>query len=68
MKKVKRTLAAALAAAMLLALTACSKGDVTSEVDSGLAELKAQTAEPAVEPKPETPEKPKTDTASEPAS
>ena len=26
MKKVKRTLAAALAAAMLLALTACSKG------------------------------------------
>ena len=68
MKKVKRTLAAALAAAMLLALTACSKGDVTSEVDSGLAELKAQTTEPAVEPKPETPEKPKTDTASEPAS
>lgn len=68
MKKVKRTLAAALAAAMLLALTACSKGGVTSEVDSGLAELKAQTTEPAVEPKPETPEKPKTDTASEPAS
>jgi hypothetical protein len=68
MKKVKRTLAAALAAAMLLALTACSKGDVTSEVDSGLTELKAQTTEPAVEPKPETPEKPKTDTASEPAS
>jgi len=68
MKKVKRTLAAALAAAMLLALTACSKGDVTSEVDSGLAELKAQTTEPAVEPKPETLEKPKTDTASEPAS
>lgn len=68
MKKVKRTLAAALAAAMLLALTACSKGDVTSEVDSGLAELKAQTTEPAVESKPETPEKPKTDTASGPAS
>ena len=67
MKKVKRTLAAALAATMLLTLTACSKGDVTSEVDSGLAELKAQTTEPAVEPKPETPEKPKTDTASEPA-
>lgn len=68
MKKVKRTLAAALAAAMLLALTACSKGDVTSEVDSGLAELKAQTTELAVEPKPETPEKPKTDAASEPTS
>ncbi len=68
MKKVKRTLAAALAAAMLLALTACSKGDVTSEVDSGLAELKAQTTELAVEPKPETPEKPETDAASEPAS
>ena len=68
MKKVKRTLAAMLAAAMLLALTACSKGDVTSEVDPGLAELKAQTTELAVEPKPETPEKPKTDTASEPTS
>lgn len=52
MKKVKRTLAAALAATMLLALTACSKGDVTSEVDSGLAELKAQVTEPAVDPKP----------------
>ena len=67
MKKVQRTLAAALAAMMLMALAGCSKGDVTSEVDSGLAELKAQTTEPAVEPKPETPEKPKTDTASEPA-
>ena len=61
MKKVKRTLAAALAAAMLLALTACSKGDVTSEVSSGLAELKSQTAEPAVEP--EAPTQPKTDPA-----
>ena len=68
MKKVKRTLAAALAAAMLLALTACSKGDVTSEVDSGLADLKAQAAEPAVEPQTETPAEPKTDAASEPAS
>ena len=67
MKKVQRTLAAVLAAMMLMALAGCSKGDVTSEVDSGLAELKAQTTEPAVEPKPETPEKPKTDTASEPA-
>ena len=56
MKKVKRTLAAALAAAMLLALTACSKGDVTSEVDYGLAELKSQVSEPTVEPKPETPD------------
>lgn len=63
MKKVKRTLAAALAATMLLALTACSKGDVTSEVDSGLAELKAQVTEPAVEPKPETSTEAKTDPA-----
>ena len=63
MKKVKRTLAAALAATMLLALTACSKGDVTSEVDSGLAELKAQVTEPAVDPKPETSTEAKTDPA-----
>ena len=63
MKKVKRTLAAALAATMLLALTACSKGDVTSEVDSGLAELKSQVTEPAVEPKPETSTEAKTDPA-----
>ena len=63
MKKVNRTLAAALAATMLLALTACSKGDVTSEVDSGLAELKAQVTEPAVEPKPETSTEAKTDPA-----
>ena len=67
MKKVQRTLAAALAAMMLMALAGCSKGDVTKEVNSGLSDLKAQTTEPAVEPKPETPEKPKTDTASEPA-
>ena len=63
MKKVKRTLAAALAATMLLALTACSKGDVTSEVSSGLAELKSQATEPAVEPKPETSTEAKTDPA-----
>lgn len=63
MKKVKRTLAAALAATMLLALTACSKGDVTSEVDSGLAELKSQVTEPAVDPKPETSTEAKTDPA-----
>ena len=63
MKKVNRTLAAALAATMLLALTACSKGDVTSEVDSGLAELKSQVTEPAVEPKPETSTEAKTDPA-----
>ena len=63
MKKVKRTLAAALAATMFLALTACSKGDVTSEVDSGLAELKSQVTEPAVEPKPETSTEAKTDPA-----
>ena len=63
MKKVKRTLAAALAATMLLTLTACSKGDVTSEVDSGLAELKAQVTEPAVDPKPETSTEAKTDPA-----
>ncbi len=63
MKKVNRTLAAALAATMLLALTACSKGDVTSEVDSGLAELKAQVTEPAVDPKPETSTEAKTDPA-----
>ena len=63
MKKVQRTLAAALAATMLLALTACSKGDVTSEVSSGLAELKSQATEPAVEPKPETSTEAKTDPA-----
>ena len=68
MKKVQRTLAAALAAMMLMALAGCSKGDVTKEVKSGLSDLKAQAAEPAVEPQTETPEEPKTDTASEPAS
>lgn len=68
MKKVQRTLAAALAAMMLMALAGCSKGDVTKEVDSGLSDLKAQAAEPAVEPQTETPAEPKTDTASEPAS
>ena len=51
MKKVQRTLAAALAAMMLMALAGCSKGDVTKEVDSGLSDLKAQAAEPAVEPR-----------------
>ena len=40
MKKVQRTLAAALAAMMLMALAGCSKGDVTKEVNSGLSELK----------------------------
>ena len=50
MKKVQRTLAAALAAMMLMALAGCSKGDVTQEVNSGLSDLKAQAAEPAVEP------------------
>lgn len=68
MKKVQRTLAAALAAMMLMALAGCSKGDVTKEVDSGLSDLKAQAAEPAVEPQTETPAEPKTDAASEPAS
>ena len=47
MKKVQRTLAAALAAMMLMALAGCSKGDVTKEVNSGLSDLKAQAAEPA---------------------
>ena len=42
MKKVQRTLAAALAAMMLMALAGCSKGDVTKEVNSGLSDLKAQ--------------------------
>ncbi len=55
MKKVQRTLAAALAAMMLMALAGCSKGDVTKEVNSGLSDLKAQAAEPAVEPQTETP-------------
>ena len=68
MKKVQRTLAAALAAMMLMALAGCSKGDVTEEVNSGLSDLKAQAAEPAVEPQTETPAEPKTDAASEPAS
>ena len=67
MKKVQRTLAAALAAMMLMALAGCSKGDVTKEVNSGLSDLKAQAAEPAVEPKTETPAEPKTNAASEPA-
>ena len=44
MKKVQRTLAAALAAMMLMALAGCSKGDVTKEVNSGLSDLKAQAA------------------------
>ena len=39
MKKVQRTLAAALAAMMLMALAGCSKGDVTKEVNSGLSDL-----------------------------
>lgn len=64
MKKVQRTLAAALAAMMLMALAGCSKGDVTKEVNSGLSDLKAQAAEPAVEPQTETPAEPKTDAAS----
>lgn len=68
MKKVQRTLAAVLAAMMLMALAGCSKGDVTKEVNSGLSDLKAQAAEPAVEPQTETPAEPKTDAASEPAS
>lgn len=51
MKKVQRTLAAVLAAMMLMALAGCSKGDVTKEVNSGLSDLKAQAAEPAVEPR-----------------
>lgn len=68
MKKVQRTLAAALAAMMLMALAGCSKGDVTKEVNSGLSDLKAQAAEPAVEPQTEPPAEPKTDAASEPAS
>ena len=59
MKKVQRTLAAALAAMMLMALAGCSKGDVTKEVDSGLSDLKAQAAEPAVEPQTETPVSPR---------
>ena len=66
MKKVQRTLAAVLAAMMLMALAGCSKGDVTKEVNSGLSDLKAQAAEPAVEPQTETPAEPKTDAASEP--
>ena len=53
MKKVQRTLAAVLAAMMLMALAGCSKGDVTKEVNSGLSDLKAQAAEPAVEPQTE---------------
>lgn len=61
MKNLQRTLAAALAAILLAGLTACSAGDVTKEVDSGLAELKSQAAEPAVEPQTETPAQPKTD-------
>lgn len=55
MKKVQRTLAAALAAMMLMPLAGCSKGNVTKEVNSGLSDLKAQAAEPAVEPQTETP-------------
>ena len=47
MKKVQRTLAAALAAMMLMSLAGCSKGNVTKEVNSGLSDLKAQAAEPA---------------------
>ena len=47
MKKVQRTLAAALAAMMLMALAGCSKGDVTKEVNSGLSDLKAQAADDA---------------------
>ena len=53
MKKVQRTLAAVLAAMMLMALAGCSKGDVTKEVNSGLSDLRAQAAEPAVEPQTE---------------
>ena len=54
-------LAAALAAILLAGLTACSAGDVTKEVDSGLAELKSQAAQPAVDNQPTTPAQPKTD-------
>ena len=61
MKNVQRTLAAALAAILLAWLTACSAGDVTKEVDSGLAELKSQAAQPAVDNQPTTPAQPKTD-------
>lgn len=61
MKNVQRTLAAALAAILLAGLTACSAGDVTKEVDSGLAELKSQAAQPAVDNQPTTPAQPKTD-------
>ena len=61
MKNVQRTLAAALAAILLAGLTACSAGDVTKEVDSGLAELKSQAAQPAVDDQPTTPAQPKTD-------
>ena len=68
MKKVQRTLAAVLAAMMLMALAGCSKGNVTKEVNSGLSDLKAQAAEPAVEPQTETPAEPKTNVASELAS
>jgi len=68
MKKVQRTLAAVLAAMMLMALAGCSKGDVTKEVNSGLSDLKAQAAEPAVEPQTESPAEPKTDATSDPAS
>ena len=59
MKKVQRTLAAVLAAMMLMALAGCSKGDVTKEVNSGLSDLKAQAAEPAVEPQTETRQSPR---------
>ena len=61
MKNLQRTLAAALAAILLAGLTACSAGDVTKEVDSGLAELKSQAAQPAVDNQPTTPAQPKTD-------
>ena len=61
MKNVQRMLAAALAAILLAGLTACSAGDVTKEVDSGLAELKSQAAQPAVDNQPTTPAQPKTD-------
>ena len=50
MKKVQRTLAAALAAMMLMALAGCSKGDVTKEVNSGLSDLKAQSPRPTRHP------------------
>ena len=61
MKNLQRMLAAALAAILLAGLTACSAGDVTKEVDSGLAELKSQAAQPAVDNQPTTPAQPKTD-------